>query len=331
MVMVPGLFESALRRVPGILSVVLAGDEVDVLCHGTLAGEPDPGSLCWEVGSITKVFTGLLLAEMSIRGEVRLDDPIGRHLPDSVTRRLPAAAHQPTLADLATHTAGLPRLPWSIIRRGLGSSDPYAGLSESIVFGCLGPGTKRPRRDRIRYSNFGMGLLGHLLGLVAARPYEALLHERILSPLGMTSTAAGGCGAGTREVQGFRRGKPTPPWTFAALAGAGALRSTATDLIAFARACINPPDGTVGEALDLSKRKRHGGPFPGGGVGLGWMLVDRKGHQAAWHNGGTYGSSSFLAVDVTQRIAVVTLGNSGPRLVPPLDRPSWALFDGLRD
>jgi D-alanyl-D-alanine-carboxypeptidase/D-alanyl-D-alanine-endopeptidase len=330
MEIVSGHFEPILGKVPAVVVAVLAGDEVEVHALGTLAGEPDPASLCWEVGSITKVFTGLLLAEMSISGEVRLDDPVGRYLPDPVARRLPALAQQPTLADLATHTAGLARLPWPIIRRGLRSSDPYAGLSESLVLGCLGPGTKRPRRDRIRYSNFGMGLLGHLLGLASGRPYETLVGERILSPLEMASTSVGGCGPGARPVPGFRRGKPTPPWTFGALAGAGALRSTATDLITFARACINPPDNTVGEALVLSRRKRHKGPFPGGAVGLGWMLMDKGGRHTSWHNGGTYGSSSFLGIDPTRGVAVVALGNSGPRLIPPLDRPSWALLDGLR-
>jgi D-alanyl-D-alanine-carboxypeptidase/D-alanyl-D-alanine-endopeptidase len=220
MEIVSGHFEPILGKVPAVVVAVLAGDEVEVHALGTLAGEPDPASLCWEVGSITKVFTGLLLAEMSISGEVRLDDPVGRYLPDPVARRLPALAQQPTLADLATHTAGLARLPWPIIRRGLRSSDPYAGLSESLVLGCLGPGTKRPRRDRIRYSNFGMGLLGHLLGLASGRPYETLVGERILSPLEMASTSVGGCGPGQGHC--VRQ----PPTSSPSLAPASTLRTT---------------------------------------------------------------------------------------------------------
>ncbi|MCJ7708208.1 MAG: beta-lactamase family protein [Anaerolineales bacterium] len=325
-----GHFEPILRKVPGVVVAALAEDRLDVTALGTLDSEGDPASLCWEIGSITKVFTGLLLAEMSIRGEVGLDEPIGRHLPDSVARRLPILDLQPTLTHLATHTAGLPRLPLAIYLRARGSDDPYAKLNEDDVFACLGPKTKLPRRPRMRYSNFGMGLLGHLLARVAGRPYGALIRERVLAPLGMTSTAAGDCGDGMAMVQGFRRGRPTPPWSFGALEGAGALRSTVTDLATFARACIQPPDGTIGEALRLAQQPFHVGRLPFAQMGLGWMLRDANDDPTLWHDGGTYGSSSFLAINVRRSIAVISLGNAGPRMTPPLDRPSWALLDSLK-
>ena len=178
-----------------------------------------------------------------------------------------------------------------------------------------------------------MGLLGHLLARAAGRPYEALVEERLLVPLGLTATGVGGCGPGTTPVPGFRKGKPTPPWTFGALAGAGALRSTAADLLAFAGACLDPPPGALGEALALARRPFHRGRLPFAAVGLGWMLRTRdrrrRPTEVCWHNGGTYGGSSFLAVDVPRRLAVVTLGNAGPGLLAPLDGPSWALLDSL--
>jgi CubicO group peptidase (beta-lactamase class C family) len=229
-------FTTALRKVPGIVVGVLEKGRVEVAALGTVADESDPASLCWEIGSITKVFTGLLLADMSIRGEVGLDDPIGLHLPDLVARRLPAATHQPTLTDLATHTSGLARLPLSIYRLAKGSNDPYSQLTEDDVFAYLGSKTKRLRRRRPRYSNYGMGLLGHLLSRRAGRPYAALIAERILTPLGMMATRIGSCGDGTPTVRGFRKGRPTPPWTFGALEAAGGLRSTINDLVIFARA-----------------------------------------------------------------------------------------------
>ena len=326
-------FTRALRKVPGIAVGVLRDGRFEVAALGSVAGEPNPASLCWEMGSITKVFTGLLLAEMSLRGEVRLDDPIGRYLPDEVTARLPALEMQPTLTHLATHTAGLPRVPWALLRKVKGSADPYSGLTEEQIFACLGPATRQPRRPRSRYSNFGMGLLGHLLARAAGRPYEALVEERLIGPLGLTATGVGGCGPGTTPVAGFRKGKPTPPWTFGALAGAGALRSTAADLLAFAGACLDPPPGAVGEALALARRPFHRGRLPFAAVGLGWMLRTRdhrrRPSEVCWHDGGTYGGSSFLAVDVPRRLAVVTLGNAGPGLLAPLDGPSWALLESL--
>jgi CubicO group peptidase (beta-lactamase class C family) len=142
----------------------------------------------------------------------------------------------------------------------------------------------------------------------------------------------GQCVAGTETIRGYRRGRPTPPWTFGALEGAGALRSTVADLLTFARACIGSPGGPIGEAIILSRRPVLRGRWFGG-TGLGWQLRthDRKKRpvEVAWHNGGTYGGSAFLAVDVPRSIAVVSVGNAGPRIVPPLDGPSWALFDDL--
>lgn len=327
------LFARTLRRVPGIVVGSLHEDRPEVTALGSVAGEPDPASLCWEIGSITKVFTGLLLAEMSLRGEVRLDAPIGGYLPDEAAARLPGPERQPTLADLATHTSGLPRLPWALIRSVRRSPDPYSHLTEEQILACLGPRTRRPRRPRFRYSNFGMGLLGHLLARAAQQPYPTLVEERLLRPLGMAATRAGACGPGSIPVPGFRRGKPTPPWTFGALQGAGALRSTAGDLLVFAAACLEPPPGVLGEALTLARRPHRQGRLPFAAAGLGWMLRTGDRHRRSagvcWHNGGTYGGSSFLAIDPARRLAVVALGNSGPGWLGPLDGPSWRLLDAL--
>jgi len=330
---IPRRYAQALRKVPSVVVGILREDRSVVTALGAVSDEADPGSLCWEIGSITKVFTGLLLAEMSQRGEVSLDDPIGRYLPDRVATRLPAAEAQPTLADLAGHTSGLPRLPWALIRAVGRSTDPYSRLTEEQIFACLGPGTRRPRRPRSRYSNFGMGLLGHLLARAAGTPYPALVDGRLLTPLGMTATEVGSCRTGSPSMPGFRKGKPTPPWTFGALEGAGALRSTADDLLAFARANLDPPPHPLAEALVLARRPHRQGRLPFAAAGLGWMLRTRdrrrRPTEVCWHNGGTYGASSFLAIDVSRRLAVVALGNAGPGLVPPLDGPSWRLLDDL--
>ena len=125
-----------------------------------------------------------------------------------------------------------------------------------------------PRKQRARYSNYGMGLLGHLLARAAGTSYEALIADRILEPLGMTDTSAGGAD----PVPGFRKGQPTAPWTFGALAGAGALRSTLADLITFSTACMDPPSGTLGTALDLARTPAHRGRFGIDSKGLGWNL-----------------------------------------------------------
>jgi len=312
------------KKMPAIVVGTLVAGEVEYAGVGTIASEAHPEYLLWEIGSITKVFTAILLAEASLRGEVGLDDPIGLHLPAEVAARLPA--HQPTLTDLATHTSGLPRIPWAWLRKIKGP-DPYSHLTEQDVWDALGPKARRPRKRRPRYSNFGMGLLGHILGRVSGVPYETLVMERVVTPLGMHHTGIGTMGV----VPGVRKGKPTPPWTFGAVAGAGALRSTAADLITFARANLSPPPGRLGEAMTLAMQPAWSGRVAR--AGLGWQIrIGRSGSPSTtvWHNGGTYGGSSFLALDPARALAVVALGNTGPGLLGPLDGAAWRLFDQLR-
>ncbi|MDZ7675355.1 MAG: serine hydrolase domain-containing protein [Acidimicrobiales bacterium] len=203
------------------------------------------------------MFTGMLLAEMSLRGEVNLEDPIGVHLPSDVAGRLPPPDLQPTLVDLATHHAGLPSVPLSLLIRSRGP-DPYAKFSETMVFDQLGRRTRVPKRAKFQYTNLGMGLLGHILERVAGRPFPALLRERLLDPFGLH----GGRHVRhrSRVAQGFRKGKPTPPWTFGALAASGAMRSTPSDLASFARSALDPPPGLAGNAMKLATETRRDGP-----------------------------------------------------------------------
>ncbi len=323
-------FGPVLDEVPGIVVVVLAstGDE-HLVALGDLASLPQPRSSCWEIASITKGFTGMLLAEMSLRGEVGLDDPIGAHLSGEVAQRLPAPELQPTLEDLATHHAGLPSIPLSWLMHVRGA-DPYSRLSEAMVFRRLGPRTRRPRRPKFRYSNFGMGLLGHVLEQVADQPYAELLRERLLDPLGLVATGVGNCGAASSDVvQGVRRRKPTPAWTFGALDGCGAIRSTPEDLTALARSLLDPPTDSTGEAITLATQARRNGPARNMQIGLGWLIRSDEANDVVWHNGGTYATSSFLAADRRRSTALVALGNRGPRLTPRLDAASWALLDDL--
>lgn len=313
---------------PAVIGATVTDGHVKVHALGTIAEEPDPGSLGWEIGSITKVFTGILLADASIQGDVSIDDPIGLYVPAEVASRLPAPELQPTLADLAAHTSGLPRLPRSWLRQVGKSTDPYAALTEQMVWDVLGPDTVKPKRPRSRYSNYGVGLLGHLLARVAELPYEELVKQTVLVPLGMGASDATG---ELDVVQGFKKGKqPTPPWTFGAVAAAGAIRSTVADMVRFALAVIEPPEGQLGEAIQLSMQPVFEGRIQK--VGLGWQLrptpPGRPG-GTVWHNGGTYGGSSFLAVNPEQRRAVISFGNVGPRLRSPLDSASWKLFDSL--
>jgi CubicO group peptidase (beta-lactamase class C family) len=152
--------ERVTRKVPAVSAAIPCADRTGFAAFGSIAGAPDPDSLRWEIGSITKMLTGILPAEMSLRGEVGHDDPIGRHLPDTTAARMPALEQQPTLEDPAAHTSGLPRIPRRRLQRLKNSRDPYSRLTESDVWEVPGPRTVRPRRRRSLYSNYGAGLLG---------------------------------------------------------------------------------------------------------------------------------------------------------------------------
>ena len=220
---------------------------------------PDENTV-FEIGSITKVFTALLLAEAVRRGEVRLEDPAQKYLPEDVQLRSPRARREMTLEHLATHLSGLPRLPPGFLHRVKDMSNPYASFREEDVFRALSrTRLKRSPGTRFAYSNFGMGLLGHILARVARPSYEELVVERICRPLGMESSRI----ALSPELQSrlapghTRRGKPTPNWDFPTLTGAGALRSSVHNMLLFLQANLAPDRSPMPESLTMCQQQ-HG-------------------------------------------------------------------------
>jgi serine-type D-Ala-D-Ala carboxypeptidase/endopeptidase len=317
----------------------------------------------FQIGSVTKVFTALLLADMAERGQMRLSDPAARYLPGGERRPQPAtsaaraarasqpvtpaapAAHtseQVTLAALATHTSGLPRLPRSLRWYALASPrDPYARYPAWQFLRDARRALRAAKGGDYAYSNFGYGLLGYLLGRVGVSPYEALVAERICGPLGLADTAFE-VPAAARVAQGHQRGRPVPPWHMGPLAAAGGLYSTAEDLARLLRACLTasrrppgtapqgvppvpPPVPPTGAPLAATIRATlvPRMKIPGGEIGLAWHHTRSGNHKITWHNGMTGGFSSMIAFDPTRRLGVAALANSAGT-VCPLDGPVLA-------
>jgi len=260
----------------------------------------------FQIGSVTKVFTALLLADMAERGEVRLSDPAASYLPG-----LPGGTSPVTLADLATHTSGLPRLPRSLLWSALlHPRDPYVGYPAARFV--------RAARRALRagsggspyvYSNFGYGLLGYLLGQAAGTAYQTLVTARICGPLGLSDTIfAVPRPSRDRMAQGYRRGRAVPDWQLGTLAGAGALYSTAADLARFLQACLTPATTLLEPAIRATLTPRW--PIPGGEIGLAWHHARRGDHSIIWHNGMTGGFSAMVAFDPVQTLSVAALANS---------------------
>lgn len=297
----------------GLVVGVVENGRPRVVAAGRRGGEGSPapdGRTVFEIGSVSKVFTTTLLAEMVARGEVALDDPVRRFLPDSV--RVPSrGGREITLLDLATATSGLPRLPGNLSPAD--RADPYADYTESRLYAFLS-GYTLPRDPgaAYEYSNLGMGLLGHVLALRAGKPYEELVAERVLLPLGMRDTRIVPTPSMRERLAAGHRADlaPVGGWNFAVLAGAGGWRSTADDMLRFLAAQLSPPPGPLGRALAMAREPRRPTGRPELRIGLGWHVVDRGGRSIAWHNGQTAGYHSFVGVDAASGAGVVVLGNS---------------------
>ena len=273
----------------------------------------------FEIGSITKAFTGVLLADMVLRGEVGLDDPLSFHL----ERPRPAWRHrEPTLLELATHRSGLPNAPKGLSRRelayslGIGRRDPWAGVTEAEYGRLVGRESPRgaPGR-RWRYSSLGFGLLGDALAARAGRTYESLLAERILTPLGLTVTAVTvRASSPARLMPGHaRNGRPRPPLQDR-MPAAGSLRSNVPDMLTFLTACLKPGPEPPGPALWLAQRP-YARLSRSVQMGLGWMLLTRRGKpRTVFHVGGTWGFRSFAGFEPTSGRAAVVLSNTARRV-----------------
>lgn len=285
-----------------------------VIAYGKLDRD-DPrdvnGDTIFEIGSVTKVFTSLLLEDMVQRSEVELNDPVAKYLPAG-TRVPERNGRSITLADLSTHTSGLPRLPSNFHPKD--PANPYVDYTPEQLYEFLS--TYELTRDigsQFEYSNLGAGLLGFALARRAGMDYEELIRARIAEPLQMSST---GVTLSVEMRQRLALGHNdklavVPNYDFLVLAGAGALRSSANDMLTFLAANLGYLKSSLVPAMSemVSVRRPAGGPGSGE-IALGWIIANRSGHSIVWHNGGTGGYRSFLGFDAEARVGVVVLSNT---------------------
>ena len=297
----------------GIVVGVIEPTGRRVVAYGNLAKEDKrslDGDTVFEIGSVTKVFTSLLLADMVQRGEVALTDPVTKYLPPEV--KVPErGGRQITLQDLATHTSGLPRLPSNLASKD--PANPYADYTVEQMYQFLsGYQLTRDIGSQYEYSNFGGGLLGHALARRAGMDYEKLVESRICEPLGMKSTAITlSPDMKARLAAGHNQGlEPVANWELPTLAGAGALRSTANDLLNFLAANLGYTKSSLAPAMAAMLTVRRPTGMPNVEVALGWHITTHEGQETIWHNGGTGGYRAFIGFDPKRRIGVVALSNA---------------------
>ena len=305
-----------------VLGVLEADGTTRIVSYGDAGPNAQPlGAISvFEIGSITKVFTGILLADMVAKGEVSLSAPVSDYVPLGV--RIPTRrGFEISMLHLATHHSGLRFMPSNF--RWTYTEDPNANYTVQDLYDFLySHELQRDPGSAFEYSNLGIALLGVVLAEVAGGSYEEMVGERILEPLGMNMTGI--------PIEGDIRdwitdghdneGDVNPPWHLGALVGAGGLRSSAQDLLTFLAANIGPAE----TELELAMRDSHlvreniqesDSLDVGLDIGLTWLVFRYGDNTIVWHSGGTGGFHSFLGFDPDKGIGVVVLTNSRTEIV----------------
>lgn len=309
---------------------IVKGDQRWTAHYGKLSKKIDLApndQTVYEIGSISKVFTGILLSDAVVSGSLKLDQSIGS-VESSIAKNNPIVADSIQLVHLATHNSGLPRMPTNW--KPADEQQPYVDYDRKLLleFAATIRPTRKPN-TQTSYSNVGVGLLGELMAIHAKEPYEKLLQRVVVSPLGMKDTSV--------KISSDQRARLAPPhnvdlepdttWEFGALAGAGGIRSTAKDMIRFVAAAIDPPNGPLGEAIDFSWKRQvpeRRGQFA---MGLGWHIA-RDG-STRWHNGQTGGYHSALFVNRKLKTGVVVLGNTATSRIDTIAESVFQILIGM--
>jgi CubicO group peptidase (beta-lactamase class C family) len=299
---------------------VVDGDKSEVVAFGKLDGRKAPdGNTVYEIGSTTKTFTATLLARAVLSGRVTLDAPVAHLLPDF---KIPSrGGKEITLDTLATHHSGLPRMPFNLESKD--AVDPFANY-DVVKLKAFLAGYELPRDPgaSYEYSNLGFGLLGYALAQMDRTTYDALVDGEIFKPLGMTMT-------GTALTDAMRAhlapgyddtGKSAKNIEFDVLAGAGAILSTANDMLRYLKANMGADPSPLARAMKLSQQPRRD-VSNNEGIGLAWMI---NGKGIVQHSGATYGYRSFAGFTADRRRGVVVLTNAAE----DIDDLGFATLDG---
>jgi len=262
----------------------------------------------FEIGSISKTFTAIVFADAIEKGKVKPDDPVSGYLPDSI----PALAYEGVpvlLKNLSNHSSGIPRMPNNF--HPADPEDPYKDYDDRDLYSFYKT-FKLIRKPgaQFEYSNLAAGTLGVILERVYKKNYQDLIVETICEPLGMQDTREYiRKNDSARFAKGYtEEGKYNPPWNFEALAPAGSIRSTAADMLIYANANLGVAPKSLKKAIQLT----HVITFTDSTnkIGLGWFYIKPGKDQVLFHNGGTGGYRSYLAINLEKKFAVVVLSNT---------------------
>lgn len=298
----------------GITIGVVQHGERRILTYGT--AKPDS---VFEIGSITKTFTGLILAQMVQQGKVRLDTPVRSLLPPHTVDKPALGAGEITLLDLSDQHSGLPKMPDNF--HPADPANPYADYHPNLLYTFIAKqGVALPPDAPFGYSNVGVGLLGQALANKAGVSYATLLRQQVTGPLGLHNTGIVLTPEmKARLIQGYDAAhKPARPWDHDAFTGSGGIRSTASDMLTYLQAQLHPDhlpltarttlSGKTLPAAITASHVLHAHADDGMQIALNWLRTDETGNY--WHNGATGGYSAYALFNPARDFAVVVLSNT---------------------
>jgi CubicO group peptidase (beta-lactamase class C family) len=337
--------EVANKRSKSIIVGIIDANGRQIYSEGIVSDQkpvrPD-GNTVYEIGSITKVFASVLLAEMSLKHQLNLTDPISKYLPRTVISPV-RNGREITLLTLSTHRSGMPRFPYNPYPKDI--DNPYADYTEEALFAYVSG--FQPDYDfdtRWRYSNVAYGLLGNILSRIAKKDFESMTLGTICRPLNMRWTSIKSTKQMIANIAPGHAitGQPTVSLELGALEAAGALRSNVNDLLTFAAANMGLIKTNLLPALQLThvlQAKKDGNDTY---TSMGWTLANDSGREILFKDGGTPGYRTFLGFDKEKKLGVVVLSNTdnsvtdiGWHILDPNHkvehyRYPWRLLDTMR-
>jgi CubicO group peptidase (beta-lactamase class C family) len=297
------------KNAVGVSIAIIENGEIEYLNFGHTGLDKKhqvTSDTLFEIGSISKTITSMALASMVIEGKVKLSDSVQKFLPSSVT--MPTRdGKEITLLSLANHMSALPRLPSNM---PFGDpADPYADYTVDMMYEFLNNyELTRDIDEQLEYSNLAVGLLGHILALIDKKPYEQVITDRVLRPLGMSNTFVNVPSSHTALLSnGYDVGlNLAKHWQLPTLAGAGAIKSNIEDMAQYLKDNLNPQ----ADFIKLTHKQTTGFDNKGDKVGLAWFTTEYGKGSYLWHNGGTGGFRAFIGFNQTNNKGIVILENS---------------------
>ncbi len=317
----------------GLVIGVFKQGKIYIKGYGTIENGqqavPDSTTV-FELASVSKLFTTSTLRLLTDSGQLALNDKLQDILTGKVN--LPVSAQRTTLLHLATHMSGFPNLPDAFLSKMTDETNPYKDLRTADIYDYLKTCEGKKADGTFEYTNFGMGLLGHVLEIKTSEKYEQLVKNRLLAPLYMNNTFVTIDSMNRKKIiQGYDEdGKKTPVWTDTVLTGAGSFLSCASDMVRFIKANLDEDETGISKSLIATHARQLDGE-----TGLGWMLpsaADRLlgNKDIVWHNGMAGGYASFLAIDKTNQYGLIILSNKavdvtsfGMKLTMSVRTQSW--------